>query len=171
MADFQWPWQYKFPPFFSIQPNLETRTKQLEAWCSLVLTYQRHTKQYSIDVTEVQNSPLFYNKAINRKLSLDAIYTVLDELRKRGNVEWQDKFKKQCLVTWRTPDEWGKMIYSWVCANGLNNTVCTFYELTEGENTSNQEFHGIDKWLLVRALKTLEAANKAAVMDEGVKFF
>ena len=33
------------------------------------------------------------------------------------------------------------------------------------------EFHGMERWLLVRALKTLEADNKAAVMDEGVKFF
>ena len=29
----------------------------------------------------------------------------------------------------------------------------------------------MEKWLLVRALKTLEIAGKAAVMDEGVKFF
>ncbi|XP_076441955.1 vacuolar protein-sorting-associated protein 25-like [Babylonia areolata] len=171
MADFEWPWQYKFPPFFTIQPNLETRKKQLEAWCTLVLSYQRHTKKYSLDVTEAQNSPLFYNKAISRKLSLDAIYTILDELKKRGHIEWQDKVRKQCLVMWRTPDEWGKVIYSWISANAMNNTVCTFYELTDGDFSVDQEFHGMEKWLLVRALKTLEVAGKAAVMDEGVKFF
>ncbi|KAK7466644.1 hypothetical protein BaRGS_00037252 [Batillaria attramentaria] len=171
MADFEWPWQYKFPPFFTIQPNLETRKKQLEAWCSLVLTYQRHKKSYSLDVTEAQTSPLFHNKAINRKLTLDAIYTILDELKKRGHVEYTDKVRKQCLVMWRTPEEWGKLIYSWVSANGMNNTVCTFYELTEGDATTNEEFHGMEKWLLVRALRTLEAQGKAALMDDGVKFF
>ncbi|XP_025108598.1 vacuolar protein-sorting-associated protein 25-like [Pomacea canaliculata] len=171
MAAFEWPWQYKFPPFFTIQPNLETRKKQLEAWCSLVLSYQRHSKSYNLDVTEAQNSELFHNKAISRKLSVDAIYTVLDELRKRGHIEWQDKMKKQCLVMWRTPEEWGKLIYNWVSANGMNNTVCTFYELTDGENTVGEEFHGMEKWLLVRALKTLEQSGKAAIMEEGVKFF
>lgn len=31
-----------------------------------------------------------------------------------GNVEWTDKTKKQCLVMWRTPQEWGNLIYQWV---------------------------------------------------------
>ena len=31
-----------------------------------------------------------------------------------GHIEWQDKLRKQCLVMWRTPEEWGKLIYSWV---------------------------------------------------------
>jgi hypothetical protein len=33
------------------------------------------------------------------------------------------------------------------------------------------EFHGMERWLLIRALKTLEMSNHAAVMEEGVKFF
>lgn len=56
---------FPFKILYRIQPNLETRKKQLEAWCSLVLSYQRHTKKYSLDVTEAQNSPLFHNKSIN----------------------------------------------------------------------------------------------------------
>ena len=32
-----------------------------------------------------------------------------------GHVEWKDlKTKKQCLLMWRTPEEWGNLIYSWV---------------------------------------------------------
>ncbi|XP_005104944.1 vacuolar protein-sorting-associated protein 25 [Aplysia californica] len=175
MADFDWPWQYKFPPFFSIQPNIETRKKQLEAWCTLVLTYQKHMKQYNLDVNEAQNSELFYNKQLNRRLNLDAMYTVLEELRKRGNLEWKDKNRSACTLMWRSPAEWGNMIYSWISSRAMNNTVCTLFELSEGEDSVGQDFHGLDKGILLRALKSLEAEGKAEVIDfdgnEGVKFF
>lgn len=40
---------------------------------------------------------------------------------------------------------------------------------------SSADFHGLDKWMLIRALKTLEEQGKAEIMDfdgnEGVKFF
>ena len=65
-STFQWPWQYDFKPFFTIQPNLDTRAKQLEAWCELVLLYHRHTRSYVMDVSEAQSSELFCNSKINR---------------------------------------------------------------------------------------------------------
>ena len=64
-SSFQWPWQYDFPPFFTIQPNTDTRRKQLDAWCDLVLAYHRTTKSYLLDVNEALSSPLFYNSKIN----------------------------------------------------------------------------------------------------------
>ncbi|XP_076088284.1 vacuolar protein-sorting-associated protein 25-like [Mytilus galloprovincialis] len=172
----EWPWQYNFPPFFTIQPNSDTRKKQLEAWCSLILNYHKQKKSYSIDVTEILNSQLCHNKEIDRKLSLDGLYTVLDELCRTGHLEWKDpKTKKQCLVMWRTPEEWGNLIYSWIISKSMTNTVCTFYELTNGEESEGTEFHGLEKWLLLRAIKTLEAQRKAEIMmfddSEGVKFF
>ncbi|XP_050419406.1 vacuolar protein-sorting-associated protein 25 [Patella vulgata] len=173
MADFEWPWQYKFPPFFTIQPNLETRKKQLEAWCSLILSYHRHTKSYSLNITEAQSSPLFYNKSLSRKLHVDGIYTILDELNKRGHIEWKDKSKKECLIMWRTPGEWGKTIYKWADDKGMKNTVCTMYEITNGEDSENTEFHGLENWLLLRSLKCLQTEGKCEIMagNEGVKFF
>jgi len=175
MADFEFPWQYNFPPFFTLQPNLDTRQKQIDGWCALILDYHRQKKQYTLDVNEAQSSDLFNNKSLNRKLALDNVILVLEELRKRGNVEWTDKTRKQCLVMWRTPEEWGKIMYQWANSNGMVNTVCTLYELINGDDTSNQEFHGMESWLLTRALKTLEQQRKAELIsfdgNEGVKFF
>uniref|UniRef100_A0A3B5AYI5 Vacuolar protein-sorting-associated protein 25 n=1 Tax=Stegastes partitus TaxID=144197 RepID=A0A3B5AYI5_9TELE len=111
---FEWPWQYNFPPFFTLQPNVDTRQKQLVAWCSLALSYCRHHKLYTLDVMEAQESPVFNNKKIERKLSMEAIQVVFEELRKKGNLEWLDKNKSRCLVMWRRPEEWGKLIYQWV---------------------------------------------------------
>ncbi|XP_002733784.2 vacuolar protein-sorting-associated protein 25-like [Saccoglossus kowalevskii] len=174
-SDFEWPWQYNFPPFFTLQPNLETRQTQLEAWCSLVLSYHKHYKIFSLDVTEVQSSPLFSNSKINRKLPLDALYIVLEELRKKGNLEWLDKNRKRCLIMWRTPEEWGSLIYQWASSNSLLNSVCTLYELVSGDDTVKEEFHDLDGTLLRRALKTLQVQMKAEIIvfdgNEGVKFF
>lgn len=36
---------------------------------------------------------------------------------KSGNLEWLDKNKSRCLVMWRRPEEWGKLIYQWVSGN------------------------------------------------------
>ncbi|EDM06104.1 rCG34029, isoform CRA_c [Rattus norvegicus] len=93
---FEWPWQYRFPPFFTLQPNVDTRQKQLAAWCSLVLSFCRLHKQSSMTVMEAQESPLFNNVKLQR------------------NLEWLDKNKSSFLIMWRRPEEWGKLIYQWV---------------------------------------------------------
>jgi ESCRT-II complex subunit VPS25 len=175
MASFEWPWQYNFPPFFTLQPNLDTRRKQVDAWTSLILAYCRHHRKYTLDVAEALTSPLFNNTTIGRKLSPDTVYILLDDLQKKGHVEWTDKSRRQCLVMWRTPQEWAQLIYRWAADNGMLNTVCTLYELANGDDTVKEEFHGLDSWLLMRALKVLEQQKKAEVISlsgsEGVKFF
>lgn len=69
---------------------------------------------------------------------MEAIQVVFEELRKKGkfipflcrfaddigrsgvcfltpgNLEWLDKNKSRCLVMWRRPEEWGKLMYQWV---------------------------------------------------------
>ncbi|XP_058036338.1 vacuolar protein-sorting-associated protein 25 isoform X2 [Ahaetulla prasina] len=139
MMSFEWPWQYSFPPFFTLQPNVDTRQKQLTAWCSLVLSYCRLNKLYTMTVPEAQESPLFNNWKLQRKLSLESILVVLEELRKKGNLEWLDKNKSSFLILWRCPEEWGKLIYQWVLKNGLTNSVFTLYELSNGEDTEEED--------------------------------
>ncbi|KAM9772866.1 vacuolar protein-sorting-associated protein 25 [Syngnathus typhle] len=172
---FEWPWQYNFPPFFTLQPNVDTRQKQLAAWCSLALAYYRHQKLYTLDVMEAQESPVFNNRKIKRKLSVEAIQVVFEELRKKGNLEWMDKNKSRCLVMWRRPEEWGKLMYNWVSKSGMNNTVFTLFELANGDDTEGEEFHGLEEWMLLRSLQALQTEGKAEIfsMDDGkgVKFF
>ncbi|XP_057380913.1 vacuolar protein-sorting-associated protein 25-like [Daphnia carinata] len=171
--EFSWPWQYDFPPFFTLQPNLDTQKKQLEAWRKLVIDYCRHNKIFVLDVQE--SIPLFQNKTIDRQLSSEGIKRVLEILQENNLIEWCDKSKKQCFVYWKTPQEWGNLIYHYITDKGMTNTVCTFYELTEGDDVKNEEFAGLDKSMLLKALRTLEASNKAEVImfggSEGVKFF
>ncbi|XP_006021044.1 vacuolar protein-sorting-associated protein 25 [Alligator sinensis] len=158
-----------------LQPNVDTRQKQLAAWCSLVLSYCRLSKQCSMTVMEAQDSPLFHNRKLQRKLPMESIQVVLEELRKKGNLEWLDKNKSSFLVMWRRPEEWGKLIYQWVVKNGLTNSVFTLYELVNGDDTENEEFHGLDESILLRALQALQQEHKTEIITlddgRGVKFF
>nr|QBH73049.1 hypothetical protein [Orthoderella ornata] len=175
MAAVEWPWQYSFPPFFTIQPHNETRAKQIAAWRSLVLDYYRATKQSTLDVAEAQRSELFNNSSIKRKLPQEGIIMILEDLARTGNAEALDKQKRRWLVYWHTLDEWANILYSWAQNSGMTNTVCTFYELVEGDSTADEDFHGLDTEVLVKALQKLEGRGKAEVImfddNQGVKFF
>jgi ESCRT-II complex subunit VPS25 len=84
-----------------------------------------------------------------------------------------DKTKKRAHIYWRSPEQWGSLIYAYVKDRGMINTVCTFYELTEGADSVEQKFHGLENELLIKSLQTLELQRKAEIFpnDEGVKFF
>ena len=34
-----WPWEYSFPPFFTLQPHHPSRQKQIQSWKHLVIAY------------------------------------------------------------------------------------------------------------------------------------
>jgi ESCRT-II complex subunit VPS25 len=181
------PWQYDFPPFYTLQPNEKTRFKQLDAWCDLVVNYCKQNRQFELDISEAQNSDLFTNKKIDRKLSIDFIELIIDELKKIGKAEWldvqrdsksklQQQQKRKCLILWHTIDEWSKLIYDYVCNSSLQNTVCTFYELIESDDCRSEEFYKINLNLFKKALNLLQTQHKAEVFQiedgvEGVKFF
>nr|XP_002126561.1 vacuolar protein-sorting-associated protein 25 [Ciona intestinalis] len=171
-SNFRWPWQYDFPPFFTMQKNADTRFKQTEAWCSLILDYHNHHKLFRLRVTDVLASPLFYNKAIDRRLTKPDVIEILSILHKKGNIEWEDKEKTVCKVFWKTPAQWSDIIFKWVNQSGLNNTVCTLHEITNGPHSSDQEFYALDDQILMQAIQILQASGKAELMGtEGVKFF
>lgn len=174
-GDSGFPWQHSFPPFYTQQPHAETRLKQLETWRQIVLDYCRRKGQTSIDVVEIATSDLFNNQAINRRVDGDFLNVILSHLQSKGNLEWSDKTKRRAHIYWRSPEEWARLIYAFVSKSGMNSgsAVCTFFELTEGADTVDEPFHGLETDLLIKSLKILEGQGKAELFqgDEGVKFF
>ncbi|XP_055533869.1 vacuolar protein-sorting-associated protein 25 [Wyeomyia smithii] len=173
MAEYQWPWEYNFPPFFTVQSHAKTKMQQLSTWKSLILDYQKHCKQAVLNINE--DSPLFVNDTVSRKLPLEGRLWLMEELVKTGNAAAVDKRKQQWEIYWHTLDEWSTLIYDWAVANGMTNTVCTIYELVAGENTAGEEFHGLNQDVFKKALQVLEAKGKCEIIafddNEGVKFF
>jgi len=171
-------WQLSFPPFYTLQPHAETRRKQLETWSRIVLEHCQKKGLSSINVGDLANSSdLFVNDDIKRRAGTDLLQAIWDHLESKGNLEWVDpkkSGKSRAHIYWRSPEEWSDLIYGWVRASGMNSgTVCTFFELTEGSDTVDQPFHGLDTDVLLKALKRLQAQGKAELFqgDEGVKFF
>ena len=137
---FDWPWQYGFPPFFTLQPNLETRQKQLEAWCSLILSYCKQKKIFTFDVTEAQTCELFNNKSINRKLSQDDSMFVLETLRKHGNLYWADKKKTHFTIIWRTPQQVSNFD-NFSCSVRIFHFLSEFFMFCENFSCSSRIFY------------------------------
>lgn len=81
----------------------------------------------------VNNVQRFWSKQVSKTaLSLLLLTT--------GNLEWMDKNKTRCLIMWRRPEEWGKLIYQWVSSPYcLHGTVkgANIYSLAKTFKVSN----------------------------------
>ncbi|CDW58353.1 ESCRT-II domain containing protein [Trichuris trichiura] len=117
------------PNICSLQPNVETRRKQLEAWASLVLKYAEEKKISQLVVLDAQQCELFHNVKLNSR------------------VIWMDKQRSRCRIYWKSPAEWAELIYDWVtglmiCNRasriGFRGTVCTLYEITHGPDCAGE---------------------------------
>ena len=125
----------------------------------------------TIDLSSASELELFNNVNINRRLPVDGIKEVLDDLAARGNFEWGDKSKRRGLVFWRSPEQVGQDIYKWVKDSGQTGTVMTILEIVE--EGDNNAWRGVSHEVVLKALKTLECDKKCEIFDgeEGVKFF
>lgn len=174
MSKFAYPWEYDFPPFFTIQPNLETRKLQLEAWRSLILDYCQHHNLHQLNLRDCLSKPPFSNEAIDRRLDLDSLRLIINSLVSKRFAEWIGKDQESCLIYSRPPEQWAQIIQEYVKEKSLHNMILTFYELLEGEETKGRDFHQLDETIFLKALKILEKSGKAAVIEmdgnKGVKF-
>ncbi|KAL4977519.1 ESCRT-II complex subunit-domain-containing protein [Aspergillus desertorum] len=179
---FHFPPNYSFPPFFSLQPNANTRAVQLQRWSSLIQSWCRHHRIYKISLVEAIGSPLFRNTTLKKCLGLSDARTVLDWMAKGEEeggggrrAEWIDGTKNTAWIWWRRPEEWARLIANWIENTGQKNVVLTVYELIEGEATISQEWHRMDSEVMMKSLNVLVKQGKAQVFgsegEEGVKFF
>ncbi|PKI56928.1 hypothetical protein CRG98_022663 [Punica granatum] len=156
LGDFKLPPFFNYPPYFTLQPVRETREKQIQLWKELILDYCRTQKIFVIGLEE--EFPLFSNTVIERR------------------AEWLDKVRRKCLILWHRIQDWADIIVNFVKDNGLEDSVMTVEELRSGTESRGTELQGLDRTILLRALKLLEHKGKLAIFkgtsadDEGVKF-
>lgn len=149
---FQFPPTYNFPPFFTPQPNSNTRLSQLEKWSSLIQAWCRHHHQYRLSLTDAIDSPLFHNTTLRKRLDLAGARDVVEWMTKSEEeggggrrAEWLDASagvngapKSIAYIWWRRPEEWADVIADWVENTGQRGAVLTVYELVQGEATVSQ---------------------------------
>ncbi|XP_064955812.1 vacuolar protein sorting-associated protein 25-like [Musa acuminata AAA Group] len=174
LGDFKLPHFFNYPPYFTLQPVRETREKQKQLWKELILDYCRSQKIFVISLEE--DFPLFSNPVVERSLSHEARQVFLAALINEGRAEWIDKSHKKCLILWLRIQDWADYILNFVKENGFEDSVMTIEDIRFGVETRGTELAGIDRGVLLRALKLLEQKGKAAIFkgtsadDEGVKF-
>ena len=169
-------WYATLPPFFTLQPVRDTRTRQMKMWASWILDYCKAEGIQVLDVVEQADSALFHNRELDRRLSVDDAKTVVQEgLVDRGLGEWVGDGRLR--IHWRTVDEWGDLLLAYVRTAGLDTSVCTVHELLHGDETAETEFHGMDRDVFMHVLEHLQDTRDACVVmpadDEamtGVKF-
>uniref|UniRef100_A0A2K2BX34 ESCRT-II complex subunit VPS25 n=1 Tax=Populus trichocarpa TaxID=3694 RepID=A0A2K2BX34_POPTR len=156
LGDFKLPQFFNYPPYFTLQPVRDTREKQVQLWKELILDYCRTQKIFVIGLEE--EFPLFSNHLIESR------------------AEWLDRGHRKCLILWHRIQDWADILLHFVRDNGFEDSVMTVEEIRTGVESRGTELHGIDRTILMRALKLLEHKGKLAIFkgtsadDEGVKF-
>lgn len=150
---FAFPPTYNFPPFFTPQPNTNTRHSQLQKWSVLIQSWCRHHRQYRLSLIEAVDTPLFHNAALRKRLDLREVRAVIDWMAKSEEeggdgkrAEWIDAPKTVAWIWWKRPEEWADVIADWVEGTGQRGSVLTVYELVQGEATVSQ---GTTAWTWV----------------------
>ncbi|KAF3449617.1 hypothetical protein FNV43_RR10348 [Rhamnella rubrinervis] len=158
----------------TMPPVRDTREKQVQLWKELILDYCRTQKIFIVGLEE--EFPLFSNPVIERSLSHEAREAFISALVSEGRAEWLDKGHRKCLILWHRIQEWADVILNFVKENGLEDSVMTVEEIRSGIESRGTELNGIDRTVLMRALKHLEHKGKLAIFkgtstdDEGIKF-
>lgn len=179
---FTFPAYTSFPPFYTLQPNLTTRARQLELWSSLITSYCAHHKLFKLSLSSPP-SDLFNNTSIKRSLKPNDIRTVLEHMSQPSTgalIEWiapvsRGEQSNTCWVYWRSLGEWADTIYNWVDETGQKGAVLTVYELREGDAVKSRKWQDIDENLLRKILGVLVKRGKCQIFGQeetaGVKFF
>jgi len=156
---------------------------------------------YRLGLGDALETELFWNKRLGRRLSHAIAVEILDTMAAEGSVEWagadaggvgglgvgggaaaavtgaasKSGGKITAIVWWRKPEEWANMIYDWIDSTGQKNTVLTLHEISEGDLTVLQEFHGMDPYCLRKSLDVLTKRGVAQIFsindESGIKFF
>ncbi|TKA82897.1 hypothetical protein B0A55_01155 [Friedmanniomyces simplex] len=186
---FPFPTYTTFPPFYTLQPNLTTRARQLDLWSSLITAYTTHHRLFRLSLS-TPPADLFANPTIHRALKPADIRAVLDHMAKPengGRVEWipstsasssshaRGEQSSTCWVYWKTLAEWADTLYGWVDETGQKGVVLTVYELREGDGVRGKEWREMEEGMLRKVLGVLVKRGKAQVFgleeSAGVKFF
>lgn len=152
-GQFAFPPIHSFPPFYTLQPNPQSRAQQLVQWRKLILDYCRQHRIFTLAVSgqDDTHKALFGNTQIQRSLTPESIRQVLADLVAHKQAQWQDLPASastsaaaaglgatKVTVYWKSPQEWADTIYEWVTSTGQNKSIMTMFELQQGELVETQ---------------------------------
>ncbi|KAI3378128.1 hypothetical protein SNEBB_007073 [Seison nebaliae] len=167
-----------FPPFYTLQPNQETRNRQLSLWSERILCDCRTKNKFILSFHSYRNDELFYNSSIDRAVSSQLLEAILHHLEQKDQIKWLNTKHDRCLIMWRSIEDWSHQLISQVNHKGLTNSICTLYELFGPESTLSKDFSNLPHEIVETLLTNLEKKRQLIIMRndddnrkiDGVKF-
>ncbi|KAL3738664.1 hypothetical protein ACJRO7_020097 [Eucalyptus globulus] len=170
LGNFKLPPFFNYPPYFTLQPVRDTREKQVQLWKELILDFCKTQKIFVIGFAG--------------SLTHEAREAFLAAIVSEGRAEWLDKGHRKCLILWHCIQDWADIILNFVKDNGLEDSVMTVEEIRTGPESRGDsgvsffllDLQGVDRVILMRALKLLEHKGKLVIFkgtsadDDGIKF-
>jgi len=162
------------PPFYTIQPHLETRNRQLKIWANLLIDYFQTNKMTESNIAELasDSNKLFVNPLLKRRLPLEGIKLVCEQLANTKMIEWKTPEKQSFFVFYYNPHEIADLIMKWVNNNLKKGKLETLQWISTGEETEETDkLYGMPIEILLKASKVLEETGKAQVFElEGREY-
>jgi len=148
---FVYPAIWSFPPFFTLQPNPSTLAHQTSLWTTLILSWARHQRIWTVNCDSPEPGEVFLNKAIGRRLLPPAMKQVLGQMVKDGQaVAEPPKQNSTFLLYWRKPEDWGGLIYDWVRAVVFDPFPHALYPMpSHPHSNASQYLRGVQRLTLV----------------------
>ncbi|TBU34011.1 ESCRT-II complex vps25 subunit [Dichomitus squalens] len=177
-SGFVLPSIHSVPPFFTQQPNPNSRKIATDNWTRLLLSYARHKKLFvlraeDVDVPNSEWEEVLSNPRIGRKIRAAHLAAILAHMVTSGQAVYDPPNQTSAvLLYWRSPEEWAQVLHDWASSTGQLNTIMTFYEIVEPPVPS--PLSGLPFPILRKVITILTKSNRAqiiAVADgEGVRF-
>ncbi|KAI8870218.1 ESCRT-II complex, vps25 subunit, partial [Ramicandelaber brevisporus] len=182
LVPFEYPQMFEFPPFFTRQPTISTWTDQLNQWISLITSYYRSHRLFTIDDIDTAITRLpFSNPRINRNLSAATLVEIIDGMVKSGSAEWITP-SKSCIIWWQRAGAWADQLHKYAVDSGLTGSIMTAYELIDDEDdpetdalaqqamasgrVSAATFRGLPPIIMHRCLVILVNSGKAQTFTQ-----
>ena len=167
---------------YTIQKNLDTRERQMTMWKNLIFDFAKSQNTYVLTFSELFNSPICCNSAINRRLKMDSIREIAkwmvdnkfaDFTANQTEGNEQDKI----FVYWRSLQEVAQAIFKWAKDGGKIGSIETVLDIIEDEFQKGEMFYKMPIEMVLNALYLLQDEGKAQVIysentdSYAVKFF
>jgi hypothetical protein len=67
-------------------------------------------------------------------------------------------------MIWRRPEQWTSIFHDWAEKNSMKNTVLTYWELREGDDTINAPFHLMEMDIMHQTFELMQKQKRAQIL-------
>ncbi len=122
------PWMY-------IRPKKESQVESwLESWSAIILDHSRIFVIHIININEIRSEFPFKNSKISKRLTIEQVREIVDQLVKQNIAKWLDeKTKTRARIYWKANEEWADGLLDFMIETGRVVEIHSLFDLTQLE--------------------------------------